>query len=86
MGDSVFDKERKRRNKEINRKLTMTVSQRLYLVDTKTGDKILLAEAIPEGWYPSINGLWSWLAGRDMDATHGTEPTTLFLKTEGVNE
>lgn len=90
MGDSIFDKERKRRNKEINRRLAMGISQRLYLVDTKTGEKLILAEGAldEDGWllWVSEYDINAWLKDRDLDAAHGTEPTTLVLKTEGVNE
>lgn len=91
MGDSVFDKERKRRNKEINRRLAMKVSNRLYLVDTKRGDKILLAEPNPyieDGWAIAMDetSMSNWLANRDVAASHGTENTTLILKKEGVND
>jgi hypothetical protein len=90
MGDSVFDKERKRRNKEINRRLAM-VKQKLWLVDTKTGNKILFAEAMGMDWYivdmdEFGTKIDDWITGRDHDAAHGTEPTALILKTEGVND
>jgi hypothetical protein len=88
MGDSVFDKERKIRNKEINRRLTTMFDQKLWLVDTKTGDKLLLLESYEGGWWfdDCDDFLHEWLVGRDLAAAHGTEPTALILKTEGVTD
>jgi hypothetical protein len=88
MGDSVLDRRNKRRNKEINRRLAMAASQRLYLIDTKTEDKLLLAEAYEDGWwYDNYDDfLHTWLINRDLAAVHGTEPTILVLKTESVND
>jgi hypothetical protein len=88
MGDSVFDKERKRRNKEINRRLAMT---KLYLVDTTTGERFLLAEPNPyidDGWALAMDqtSIDNWLVNRDVAASHGIENTTLILKKESVND
>jgi hypothetical protein len=97
MADSTLDPARRRRNKRINRALAsqkdrpMPVSQRLYIVDTKTNEKFELAYAIGIDWFVRDMETFGvkfddWLTGRDHDAAKGFEPTGLVLKTEGVNE
>lgn len=67
----------------------MTVSCRLYLVDTRTGEKFLLAAKIIRDGWTAVNfttkPLDDWIKGRDLAASTGSEPTGFVLKTEGVN-
>ena len=66
----------------------MSVSQRLYLVDPATDQKLLLATAVEGSWLPVEwleSHLREWLICRDGAAVAGTGPTNLILKTEGVN-
>ena len=67
----------------------MSVSQRLYIVDQSTDQKFLLATTLEGSWFPVDclgHDLWEWLGHRDGAAVAGIGPTTLILKTEGVNE
>lgn len=66
-------------------------NNRLYILDTETGEKFLLAKSMGDGWY-----IWSdpesfedsfenWMEGRDIAASYGVldmKPTKLKLITE----
>jgi hypothetical protein len=58
-------------------------NNRLYIVDTETGDKFLLCKSFGQ-WtmHPSSDEFDNWLKDRDIASTTGTEPTKLVLKTE----
>jgi hypothetical protein len=56
-------------------------NNRLYLVDTETGDKLLLAKGWGEWqWHPNTDEMTAWLKGRDIGATSGPDGQTSCLK------
>jgi hypothetical protein len=62
-------------------------NNRLYIIDTETGDKFCLAKSMGDGWYLSysIKGFEEWANKRDYAASYECykEPRTKFiLRTE----
>ena len=61
-------------------------NNRLYLVNTRTGEKRLLAKSLGDGWYDpgqpdNSVPLFEWLSG-DLASWNEAMPTELTLKTE----
>lgn len=58
-------------------------NNRLYIIDTETNEKLLLAKSFGQ-WiiHPSNDEITNWLENRDCGATTGIEPTKLKLITE----
>ena len=46
-------------------------NNRLYILDTETGEKILLAKSMGRGWEAQDNIMCEWLSGRDLNASYG---------------
>lgn len=62
-------------------------NNRLYLVDTLTGDKTLLFKSMGNGWYfYDHEKTTDWLAGRDWDASYGNGWAKTRLALEGEND
>ena len=66
---------------------------RLFIIDTETGEKFCLCKSYSTGWYvknPASLGdeLTEWLDMRDIDAAYGTgdTQTELILVTENSKE
>lgn len=59
-------------------------NNRLYIEDTATGERFMLAKGWGDGWevYPLAHQLTDWLKCRDMAAAIGQPKTTLRLVTE----
>ena len=61
-------------------------NNRLYIVDTVTGDKFMLCKSLGDGWgvFMSERGeeLDTWLSERDLNAANQNGYTTLNLITE----
>lgn len=60
-------------------------NNRLYLIDTETGDRILVAKGWSH-WHWSVgpDDMTAWLSGRDIAASSGPDgaPSRLRLETE----
>ena len=63
-------------------------NNRLYLEDTATGDRLLVASSMGGGWrwHPLHSAITAWLIARDIEAAFGNacemQPTSLRLVTE----
>jgi len=61
-------------------------NNRLYIVDTETGDKCFLSKGLAFGWdgldKDFQKRLDKWLYNKDIAASAGYAPTKLVLKTE----
>jgi hypothetical protein len=68
-------------------------NNRLFIVDTETGEEIMLAKSNGDGWWVwygedkagRIDELTAWLQLRDLQASYGNtnaEPSKLRLVTE----
>ena len=61
-------------------------NNRLFIVDSETNEKFLLAKSMGMGWYIKnpefVKDLGKWLAERDLGASHGDEITRLILRCE----
>jgi hypothetical protein len=65
-------------------------NNRLYIRDTQTGEKLLLAKSFGNGWAlweSSVDKFEEWCASRDVQASYTNTggPTMLELITEGEN-
>lgn len=62
-------------------------TNRLYLYDPESGEKLMLAKSMANGWYfkdTLPDDLAAWLEGKDIAASYGgTGSTSLRLLTEG---
>ena len=66
---------------------------RLFIIDTETGEKFCLCKSMSDGWYVKDatslgDDLTEWLDMRDIDAAYGTgdTQTKLILVTENSKE
>lgn len=64
-------------------------NNRLFIRDTMTGERIMLAKSMGEGWYIPLGQaekVEAWLDGRDIDSSYGNvvemRKTTLVLEDE----
>lgn len=70
----------------VGTELTAMANNRLWIVDTRTNERFLVAKSFGSGWVPwDMVGLREWLSDFDRDPASyggGTEPSTLRLVNE----
>ncbi len=46
-------------------------NNRLYILDTETGEKVMIAKSMGRGWQSKDVFLEEWFSGRDLEASCG---------------
>ena len=59
-------------------------NNRLYILDTETGDKLFIGKGFGSGWCwnPGANDMTKWLCNHDIDSSRGDGLSRLRFVTE----